>query len=65
MVLVTDNEDTRGCFDDIVGDGLELVDLHDSPDLGEESFEQTKVASRDSLDSGDRLSVGEVVDVEC
>lgn len=65
MVLVTDDEDARGCFDDIVGDGLELIDPHDSPDLGEESFEQTKVASRDSLDSCDRLSVGEVVHVEC
>lgn len=35
MVLVTDDEDTRGCLDDIVGDGLELIDPHDSPDLGE------------------------------
>ena len=25
MVLVTDDEDTRGCLDDIVGDGLELI----------------------------------------
>lgn len=63
MVLVTDDEDTRGGLDDIVGDGLELIDPHDSPDLGEETFEQTKVASRDSLDSDDGLGVGEVVHV--
>lgn len=65
MVSVTDDEDTRGCLDDIVGDGLELIDPHDSTDLGEEAFEQTKVASRDSFDSDDGLGVGEIVHVEC
>ncbi len=37
--LGSDDEGAGGGFDDVVGDGVELVDFEDSPDLGEESFE--------------------------
>lgn len=64
LSLVADDEGAGGCFDDIVGDGFELVDLQYAGDLGEEPFEQPEVAAGDSLDRGDCLGVGEVVGVE-
>jgi len=62
--LIPDNEDAGGGFDDVVGDGLKLVYLEYSGDLGEEAFEEAKVAARDAFDRGDGLGVGEVVGVE-
>lgn len=62
--LVADDEDAGSGFDDVVGDGVELVDLEDPVDLGEEPFEQAEVASGDAFDGGDCLGVGEVVRVE-
>ena len=59
--LVSDHEDAGGGFYDVVGDGLELVDLEHSGDLREEAFEEAEVAPGDAFDRGDRLSVGEVV----
>ena len=60
LSLVTYDEGAGGCFDDIVGDGFELVDLQHTGDLWEES----EVAAGDPLDGGDCLSVGEVVWIE-
>ena len=37
--LVSDDEDAGGGFDDVVGDGVELVDPEYPVDLGEESLE--------------------------
>jgi len=62
--LGSDHEDAGGCFNDVVGDGFELVDLEDSADLREEAFEEPEVASGDPFDGGDGLGVGEVVRVE-
>ncbi len=62
--LVADDEDAGGGLDDVVGDGVELVDLQYPVDLGEESFEEAEVAAGDALDGGDRLRVGEVVRIE-
>ena len=62
--LVSDHEDASGGFYDVVGDGLELVDLEHSGDLREEAFEESEVAPGDAFDRGDSLSVGEVVRVE-
>jgi hypothetical protein len=62
--LGSDDEDAGGGFDDVVGDGFELVDLEYSADLGEEAFEESEVASGDAFDGGDGLGVGEVVGVE-
>ncbi len=64
MALVADDEDAGGGFDDVIGDDFELVDLEDSCDLWEESFEEAEVAAGDAFDCGDGLSVGEVVGVE-
>ena len=62
--LVTDDEDAGGGFDDVVRDGVQLVDLEDAVDLREESFEEPEIAAGDALDGCDRLRVGEVVRVE-
>jgi hypothetical protein len=62
--LVADDEDARGGFDDVVGDGVELVDFQDPVDLGEESFEESEVPARDAFDGGDGLRICEVVGVE-
>ena len=62
--LIADDEDAGGGFDDVVGDGVELVDLEYPVDLREEPFEEAKVASGDAFDRGDGLRVGEVVRVE-
>lgn len=43
-ILAADDKDARSGFDDIVSNCLELVNSHDSLDLWEQSFEQTKVA---------------------
>ncbi len=61
---LSDDEDAGGGFDDVVGDGLEFVDLEHSCDLGEEAFEEAEVAASDAFDRGDGLRVGEVVGVE-
>lgn len=62
--LVADDEDAGCGFDDVVGDGVELVDLQYPVDLGEEPFEEAEVAAGDALDGGNGLRVGEVVRVE-
>ena len=59
-----DDESAGGGFDDVVGDGVEFVDLQDALDLGEESFQKPEVTSGDPGDGGDGLGVGEVVWVE-
>ena len=59
-----DDEGAAGGFDDVVGEGLQVVDLHDAFDLGEQSVDEPKVASGDAGDGGDGLGVGEVVDVQ-
>lgn len=64
LSLIPDDEDAGGGFDDVIGDGLKLVDLEYSVDLGEEAFEEAEVAARDAFDRGDGLRVGEVVGVE-
>lgn len=62
--LVANDEDAGSGLDDIVGDGVELVDFEDSVDLREEPFEETEAAACNAFDGGDRLCVGEVVGVE-
>ena len=59
-----DDESAGGGFDDVVGDGVEFVDLQDALDLGEESFQKPEVTSGDPGDGGDGLGVGEVLWVE-
>src|SRR5690625_5494627 len=63
-VALAGDERAGGCVDDVVGDGVELVDLQDASDLGEEAFEEAEVASGDAFDRGDGLGVGEVFGVE-
>lgn len=64
MALATDDKDARSSFDDIVSDGLKLVDSHDSFDLWKEPLEEAEIPTGDSLDRRHRLCVGEVVHVE-
>jgi hypothetical protein len=50
LSLVADDEGAGGCFDDVVGDGFELVDLQYTGDLGKEAFEEPKVAAGGAFD---------------
>src|SRR5699024_844558 len=60
---VSDADDQGGAcgFDDVVGDGVQLVNLHDAFHLGEESVDEAEVAPGDAGDRGDSLGVGVVV----
>jgi hypothetical protein len=40
MSLVADDKDACGGFDDVVSDGLELIDFEYCLDLREEAFEE-------------------------
>ena len=51
-------------FDDVVGDGVEFVDLQDALDLGEEAFKESEVPSGEAGDGGDGLGVSKVLWVE-
>ena len=53
LSLVADDEGAGGCFDDVVGDGFELVDFQYTGDLGEEPLEEAEVAAGDPFDRGD------------
>ena len=64
LALVADDKDAGGGFDDVIGDGLELVDLEHSGDLGKQAFKEPEVAAGDALDRGDGLGIGEVVRVQ-
>lgn len=64
VALVADDEDACGSFDDVVGDGFELVDLEYPGDLREEPLKKSEVPTRDSFDGGDGLSVREVLRIE-
>ena len=64
MSLVADDEDAGGCFDDVVGDGFELVYFQDAGDLGEQSLEEPEVAAGYTFDCCDGLGVGEVLWVQ-
>lgn len=41
--LVPDHENACCCFDDVIGDGFELVDFEDAGDLREKTFEDPEV----------------------
>jgi hypothetical protein len=58
-----EEERFAGGFDDFGGEGVELVDVADALDLGEEALDEAEVAVGDAGDSGDRFGVGEVVGV--
>ena len=60
---VADEECVAGGFDDFWGDGLELVDVQDAFDLGEEAVDEAEVAAGDPGDGGDRDRAGELVAV--
>ena len=64
VALVADDEDAGSCFDNVVGDDLELVDLKHPRDLWKEAFEESEVAASDALDGCDGLRVSEVLGVE-
>jgi len=44
----TDEQRFAGGFDDLGGDGLEVVDLSDALDLGEQSVDEAEVAAGDA-----------------
>ncbi|WP_233542673.1 MFS transporter [Kocuria tytonis] len=50
-----------GCLDDVDGDCVELVDLQDASDLGEDAFEEAEGALGDAFDRDDGLGIGEAL----
>jgi hypothetical protein len=48
-----DHEGAAGCLDDVVGESVEVVDLQDAVDLGEQSLDEAEVAAGDPGDGGD------------
>ena len=64
MSLIADDEDAGCGLDDVVGNGVELVDLEYPVDLGEEPLEKAEVAAGDAFDGGDRLRIGEIVRIK-
>ncbi len=59
-----DEQGFAGCFYDFLGDAVELVDVADARDLGEEALDEPEVAVGDAGDSGDGFGVGEVLGVD-
>ncbi|MET3923333.1 hypothetical protein ABIB26_004294 [Arthrobacter sp. UYEF20] len=59
-----DEQGFAGRFDDFLGDAVELVDVADARDLGEEALDEPEVAVGDAGDGGDGFGVGEVVGVD-
>lgn len=64
LSLIADDEDARGGFDDVVGDGFKLVDFEDAGNLREQAFQESEVAAGDPFDCGDCLGIGEIIRVE-
>lgn len=62
--LVSDDEATGCDFDEVIGDGFEVVDLEDSGDVDDESYEEAEVAARDASDGVQALGVGEAVEAK-
>jgi len=60
----SDDECAAGCFDDVIGDDVEVADSEDALDLREEALEEAEVPSGYAFDGGGRLGIGEVVGVE-
>lgn len=61
---VSKDQGAGGGFDDIVGDGLQLVDLQHPLDLGEQSLDHAEVAAGQPLDRGDGLRIREVLRIQ-
>ena len=55
-----DDEGVAGGLDDFLGDGAELVDVHDPLGLRDEAAGQAEVAAGDPVDGGDGLGRGAV-----
>lgn len=51
LSLVADDEDARVGFDDVVGDGFELVDFEDAGDLREQALQESVVAAGDAFET--------------
>jgi len=56
-----DDKRLAGGLYDFPGDRAQVVDLHNAPDLGEQSLDESEVAAGDTGDGRDGLGVGEVV----
>ncbi len=61
---VSKDQGARRGFDDIVGDGLQLVDLQHPLDLREQSLHHAEVAASQPLDRGDGLRIREVLRIQ-
>lgn len=59
-----DEQGFTRCFDDFLGDAVELVNVADARDLGEEALDEPEVAVGDAGNGGDGLGVREVVGID-
>ena len=57
-MLDADDQGGAGCFDDVVGDGVQFADLHDAFHLCEQPVYESEVAVGDSGNGGQGLGVG-------
>jgi hypothetical protein len=64
LSLIADNEDARGGFDDVIGDGFKLVDFENAGDLREQALQESEVVGDDAFHCGDSLVIGEVIRVD-
>jgi len=55
--VFADDEGAAGGLDDVAGDDGEVVDLHDTGDLGEQAVDEPEVPAGDASDRGDGLGV--------
>lgn len=59
-----DKKGFAGCFDDLLGDAVQLVDVADAHDLNEEALDEQEVPVSDAGNDGDDFGVGEVLGVD-
>ena len=60
----TDEQGFTRCVDDFFCDAVELVNVTDARDLGEEALDKAKVAVGNAGDGSDRLRVREVLGID-
>lgn len=58
---VSKDQGAGSSLDDIVGDGLQLVDLQHPLDLREQSLHHAEVATGQPIDRGDGLRIREIL----
>jgi hypothetical protein len=59
-----DNKHSARRVDDVVGDGGQVINVHETLDLHEEPVDQPEIAAGNSRDRGNRLSIDKIGAIE-